>query len=67
MISRRGIPRMSEWSADCVIEYYVDGVFADGSIVDEVLPNAIAGMEVYSGSATIPPRAVESPAIRGAG
>jgi len=55
VISRRGIPRMSQWSEGCLIEYYVDGVHADGSIVDNVMPNAIAGMEVYTGSATIPP------------
>ncbi len=59
--SRRGIPGMSQGFQPCAIEYFVDGVHADGSMVDDVLPNAIAGMEVYTGAATMPP------VFRGAG
>lgn len=53
--SRRGIPGMAQWSSTCQIEYYIDGVHADGGRVDDVLPNAIIAMEVYTGAATIPP------------
>jgi outer membrane receptor protein involved in Fe transport len=53
--SRRGVPGMSQGFSTCDIEYYIDGVHADGSRVDDVLPNAIVAMEVYTGAATIPP------------
>ena len=53
--SRRGVPAISQGFSSCDIEYYIDGVHADGSFVDDVLPNAIAAMEVYTGAATIPP------------
>ncbi len=51
----RGVPSLSQGFSSCNIDYYIDGVHADGSVVDDVLPNAIAAMEVYTGSATIPP------------
>jgi hypothetical protein len=53
--SRRGIPSISQGFSACNIDYYIDGVHADGGMVDDVLPNAIAAMEVYTGAATIPP------------
>jgi len=53
--SRRGVPGMAQGFSTCDIEYYIDGVHADGSRVDDVLPNAIVAMEVYTGAATIPP------------
>ncbi len=53
--SRRGVPGMNQAFSPCQIEYYIDGVHADGSMIDDVLPNAIAAMEVYTGAATIPP------------
>jgi hypothetical protein len=53
--SRRGVPGMNQGFSTCDIEYYIDGVHADGSRVDDVLPNAIVAMEVYTGAATIPP------------
>jgi len=51
----RGVPSISQGFGRCEIDYYIDGVHADGSVLDDVLPNAIAAMEVYTGSATIPP------------
>ena len=53
--SRRGVPGMNQAFSTCQIEYYIDGVHADGSMIDDVLPDAIAAMEVYTGAATIPP------------
>lgn len=53
--STRGVPSVSQGFSTCDIDYYIDGVHADGSLVDDVLPNAIAAMEVYTGTATIPP------------
>jgi hypothetical protein len=51
----RGVPGISQGFSRCGIDYYIDGVHADGSMVDDVLPASIAAMEVYTGSATIPP------------
>jgi hypothetical protein len=51
----RGVPSISQGFSRCHIDYYIDGVHADGAIIDDVLPTSIAAMEVYSGSATIPP------------
>lgn len=51
----RGVPGISQGFSRCGIDYYIDGVHADGSIVDDVLPDAIAAMELYTGAATIPP------------
>jgi hypothetical protein len=44
-------PRRSGCSG---VAYYVDGVHADGSDLNAVLPPAIAGVEIYTGPATIP-------------
>ena len=51
----RGVPSISQGFNRCDIDYYIDGVHADGAVIDDVLPNAIAAMEVYTGAATIPP------------
>ena len=51
----RGVPSISQGFQRCNIDYYIDGVHADGAVVDDVLPNSIAAMEVYTGAATIPP------------
>lgn len=51
----RGVPGISQGFSSCDIDYYIDGVHADGSVIDDVLPQAIAAMEVYTGAATIPP------------
>jgi hypothetical protein len=52
--SGRGVPSIREGFSQCGVQYYVDGVHADGSNLDTVLPRAIAGMEVYTGAASIP-------------
>lgn len=44
-------PRRSNCSG---VAYYVDGVHADGSDLNAVLPPAIAGIEIYTGPATVP-------------
>jgi outer membrane receptor protein involved in Fe transport len=36
------------------VAYYIDGVHADGSELSFVLPNAVAGIEVYTSAATVP-------------
>ncbi|KPJ94486.1 MAG: hypothetical protein AMS18_03600 [Gemmatimonas sp. SG8_17] len=36
------------------VSYFVDGVHADGSNLNAVLPSAISALEVYTGPATIP-------------
>ena len=38
----------------CVMQYYLDGVKVTASTIDVILPSVIAGIEVYSGSSTIP-------------
>ncbi len=55
VVSQRGVPSMQQGFSGCAIEYFIDGVHADGSMVDDIAPNAVAAMEVYTGSATIPP------------
>jgi hypothetical protein len=36
------------------VDYFIDGVHADGSEIAFVLPRAVAGMEVYSSAAAVP-------------
>lgn len=36
------------------VSYFIDGVHAEGSYLDTVLPSSISGIEVYSGGATVP-------------
>ncbi len=53
--SGRGIRSTSRPSAICEVNYYIDGVHAEAPNIDVVIPGSIAGIEVYSGSATTPP------------
>lgn len=53
--SRRGIPSVSKGFSLCGVEYYIDGVHSAAPTIDVVLPAAIMGVEIYAGSATIPP------------
>ncbi len=53
--SGRGIPSVSNAASHCQVNYYIDGVHTAAASIDVVLPAAIAGVEVYSGAATIPP------------
>lgn len=39
----------------CRMQYYLDGVKVTAPMIDVILPNVIAGIEVYRGAATIPP------------
>jgi hypothetical protein len=53
--SGRGVPNIRDGFEQCGVQYYVDGVHADGSDLNTVIPRAIAGLEVYTGAASIPP------------
>jgi hypothetical protein len=53
--SGRGVPTTSRWMSLCGVEYYIDGVHSEAPTIDVVIPSSILGIEVYSGSATIPP------------
>jgi Carboxypeptidase regulatory-like domain/TonB-dependent Receptor Plug Domain len=52
--STRGIPSMKDGFDLCSVDYFVDGVHTVMESVDNIMPNAIAGIEVYRGSASIP-------------
>lgn len=39
----------------CELQYYIDGVRVTAPTIDVVLPQTIAGIEVYRGAATVPP------------
>lgn len=54
--SARGAPSIRDGFEQCGVQYYIDGVHADGSDLNTVIPRAIAGLEVYGGSASIPPK-----------
>lgn len=53
--SARGIPSMRRGFDLCEVAYYIDGVHASAPNVDVVIPTSISGIEVYTGSSTIPP------------
>ncbi|MFQ6045237.1 MAG: carboxypeptidase-like regulatory domain-containing protein [Gemmatimonadales bacterium] len=53
--SRRGIPSVQRGFSLCGVQYYIDGVHASPPDVDVVIPTSISGIEIYTGSATIPP------------
>jgi len=53
--STRGAPSIREGFSQCGVQYYIDGVHADGSDLNTIIPRAIAAMEVYTGSSSIPP------------
>lgn len=38
----------------CRISYFVDGIRAPGFNVDNVMPRAVAGIEIYKGTSTVP-------------
>jgi hypothetical protein len=54
--STRGAPSIQDGFGRCGVQYYIDGVHANGSDLNTVIPRAIAGMEVYTGTASIPPK-----------
>lgn len=53
--SLRGIPSIRRGFSLCEVAYYIDGLHAAAPDVDVVIPTAISGIEIYTGSATIPP------------
>lgn len=55
-VSGRGTASMLLAGSSCPVTYYVDGVHAQGAVVDDVLPNSIGALELYAGPATTPPR-----------
>lgn len=54
--STRGAPSIRDGFSRCGVQYYIDDVHADGSDLNTIIPRAIAGMEVYTGTASIPPK-----------
>ncbi|MFQ5703631.1 MAG: carboxypeptidase regulatory-like domain-containing protein [Gemmatimonadales bacterium] len=52
--STRGVPSVSTGFELCDVQYYIDGVHASAPNIDVVIPAAISGIEVYTGSSTIP-------------
>jgi hypothetical protein len=54
--STRGAPSIRDGFSQCGVQYYIDDVHADGSDLNTVIPRAIAGMEIYTGAASIPPK-----------
>lgn len=51
--SRRGAAGISSF-APCVASYFIDGVQAGPATLDIIMPQAIAGIEIYRGSASTP-------------
>ena len=53
--STRGVPSIMDGFSLCATEFFIDGVHS-GSMdtIDDIMPTAIAGIEIYSGSSTIP-------------
>lgn len=51
--SRRGTTGLQSFT-ECAVQYFVDGVHVTANSLDVVMPRAIAGIEVYTGSSTIP-------------
>ena len=54
MTSARGSPGLSSAFSGCTIGYFINGVQAHAGSVDVVLPETIVGIEVYSGTSTVP-------------
>lgn len=52
--STRGIPSIMDGFSQCTVAYYVDGVHASLTTLDNVNPNALAGVEIYRGAASTP-------------
>lgn len=53
IISARGAGSMQGFEP-CTVQYYLDGVKVSSDVIDVVMPDVIAGIEIYNGSATIP-------------
>jgi hypothetical protein len=56
IVSTRGVPSLRQGFSECLVTYYIDGVESTSPSLDVVLPDVVAGIEVYTGSASIPPR-----------
>ena len=52
--SNRGTGGMRPGAARCDVQYYINGTKVNAPTIDVVQPEAIVGMELYSGSSTIP-------------
>lgn len=52
--SLRGIPSLLEGFNSCPVEYYIDGVHSGMESMDNIIPTAIAGIEIYRGPSTTP-------------
>ncbi len=53
--SGRGIASMTQGFTACGVDYYIDGIHSTAVNIDVVMPTVVAGIEVYSGAASIPP------------
>ncbi len=53
--SGRGIAGMTQGFSNCGVDYYIDGIHSTAINIDVVMPTVVAGIEVYSGAASIPP------------
>ncbi len=51
---RAGTVGLSSFGA-CEAQYYIDGTRSTAPTIDVILPHTIAGIEIYRGSATVPP------------
>ena len=49
-----GSPLIRIRGRSCQISYFVDGIRAPGFNIDNVVPQAVAGLEIYKGTSTIP-------------
>jgi Carboxypeptidase regulatory-like domain/TonB-dependent Receptor Plug Domain len=54
VISGRGVSGIQNLSP-CTVQYFIDGVHVAAASIDVIMPHAIAGMEIYTGSSTVPP------------
>ena len=51
-----GTPLIRIRGRNCPITYFVDGILAPAFNIDNAVPEAVAGIEVYKGAATVPAR-----------
>lgn len=52
--SNSGVPMIRIRGRNCGISYFVDGIRAPGFNIDNAMPEAVAGIEIYKGAATVP-------------
>lgn len=52
--ANRGVSGLSSFMGGCEVEFFINGVHANPGTLDAILPEVIVGMEIYSGSSTIP-------------